>query len=162
MPALVGADVVYGWGMLEAGVTVDLAQLVIDNDIIEMIKSTKRGIPVNEDTLAIDLIHKVGSFGNYMAEDHTLKYFRSLSQPNIIDRNDYDRWAEAGKKSIYERAQEKVLDTLKTYQQPKPLTKEIKNRIRSIVEEGEDYRDVAGFWKGIEDRKEVGAGKISK
>jgi trimethylamine--corrinoid protein Co-methyltransferase len=145
--------------MLEAGVTVDLAQLVIDNDIIEMIKATKRGIPVNEDTLAIDLIHKVGAWGNYMAEDHTLKYMRSLSLPNIIDRNDYHRWAEAGKKSIYERAQEKVLNILKNYQQPKPLTKEIKDRIRFIVEEAEDDRGVAGFWKGIEDRKEVGAGK---
>jgi len=36
LPALAGANVIYGLGMLEMGITFDLAQLVLDNEIAEI------------------------------------------------------------------------------------------------------------------------------
>ena len=46
--------------MLELGVTFSFEQLVIDNDIISMIKKAMDGIPVNDYTLAVDAIKEVG------------------------------------------------------------------------------------------------------
>ncbi len=38
LPALAGANTLYGAGMLELGMTFSMEQLVIDNDIIKMTK----------------------------------------------------------------------------------------------------------------------------
>ncbi len=69
LSALAGANVIYGLGMLEAGVTFNLAQLVMDNDFADMVKWALNGIPVSDETLAVDLIHKVGPFNYYMTEE---------------------------------------------------------------------------------------------
>ena len=43
MAALAGADLIYGAGMTESGVTFDYAQYVLDNDMARMIKHTVQG-----------------------------------------------------------------------------------------------------------------------
>ena len=60
LPALAGANVIYGLGMLELGITFDFAQLVIDNEIAEMIKHVVKGIDVNDYTMATNVIKEVG------------------------------------------------------------------------------------------------------
>ena len=54
LPALAGANLIYGLGMLESGVTMDYGQLVLDNEIARLIKYTVAGIPVNDETLAVE------------------------------------------------------------------------------------------------------------
>ena len=54
LPPLAGANTIYGAGMLELGMTFSMEQLVIDNDIISMIKKVMQGIPVNEETLGVE------------------------------------------------------------------------------------------------------------
>ena len=56
MPALSGCNVIYGSGMLEMGITFDLAQLVLDNEVAGLIKRAVRGIEVNDETLSLDTI----------------------------------------------------------------------------------------------------------
>ena len=57
LPALAGANVIYGLGMLEMGITFDLAQLVWDHEIAEMILHSLKGVPVNDTTLAVAACH---------------------------------------------------------------------------------------------------------
>ena len=47
MTALAGANQIYGAGMVESGVTFDLGQLVVDDEIARMIRHVLEGIPVN-------------------------------------------------------------------------------------------------------------------
>ena len=47
---------IYGGGMLELGQTFSLEQQVIDNDIIMMERKFMEGIPVTDETLAVDAI----------------------------------------------------------------------------------------------------------
>lgn len=155
---MAGANVIYGLGMLEAGVTFNLAQLVMDNDLAELVKCALNGIPVNDETLAVDIIHKVGHFEYYMTEDHTLRHMREISAPEFIDRSNYDRWTQAGKPTMYEKAHAKAKDILENYKQPKPLSDNVIAEIRSIVEEAEKELGVHDFWKGMENRQAVGAG----
>ena len=71
LPALAGANTLYGAGMLELGMTFSMEQLVIDNDIIKMIKKAMQGIPVSEETLAVESIQKVGIGNNFLALKQT-------------------------------------------------------------------------------------------
>ena len=56
LPALAGANVIYGLGMLELGITFDFAQLVIDDEIAMMIKHVVKGIDVDDYYMAVDVI----------------------------------------------------------------------------------------------------------
>lgn len=136
LPALAGANVIYGLGMLEMGITFDLAQLVLDHEIAEMILYALRGIPVNDETLAVNVIKEMGIGKDYLSHDTTFQHMKSQSQAQLIDRRMREDWEAAGSKDIYQRAQEKVIDILETYE-PQPLPEKVRKNIRSIVEAAE-------------------------
>ncbi len=136
LPALAGANVVYGCGMLEMGITFDLAQLVLDNEIASMILHTLQGVPVSDATLAVDMIKEMGIGKDYLAHESTYNFMRTQSQAKLIDRQMRANWEAAGGKDIYARAHEKMLDILKTHE-PVPLPDTIREEVRSIVEEAE-------------------------
>ena len=127
---------VYGLGMLEMGVTLDFGQLVMDNEFAGMIKHVLQGIPVNDETLAVDVIHSVGPFKDFLGTKHTLKHMRSQSQPELIDRRRRPKWEELGGTDIYQRACQKARKILETHQ-PDPLPDSVSAEIRSIIVESE-------------------------
>ena len=128
---------VYGLGMLESGVTIDFGQLVMDNEFAGMIKHVLNGIPVNDENLAVDVIHDVGPLKDFLAQKHTLKHMRSQSQPVLIDRRRRSKWEDLGGTDMYERASAKAREILETHQ-PDPLPEDVLATIRSIVEGAEE------------------------
>ena len=136
LPALAGANVVYGCGMLEMGITFDLAQLVLDNEIASMILHTLQGVPVSDTTLAVDVIKEMGIGRDYLAHETTFNYMRTQSQARLMDRQMRANWAAAGGKDIYARAHEKMLEILKTHQ-PAPIAESVLEELRTIVTEAE-------------------------
>jgi len=136
LPALAGANVIYGLGMLEMGITFDLAQLVLDHEIAAMILHSLSGIPVNDETLSVDAIKEMGIGKDYLAHEATFKYMKTQSQAYLIDRRMREDWEAAGSKDMYGRAHRKMIDILETYEPP-PLPDDVRARIRSIVIEAE-------------------------
>lgn len=136
LPALAGANVIYGLGMLEMGITFDLAQLVLDHEIAEMILHSLRGIPVSDETLAVDVIKEMGIGKDYLAHGTTFQHMKSQSQARLIDRKMREDWEAAGSKDAYKRAHEEMLHLLETYRPP-ALTEDILATVRSIVDEAE-------------------------
>jgi trimethylamine--corrinoid protein Co-methyltransferase len=132
LTALAGANLIYGLGMLESGVTFDYGQLVMDNEFANMIKHVIGGIPVNDETLAVDVISKVGPFNQFLTERHTLNHMRATSQPKIIDRNVRDKWTSGGAREMHARALERARDIIANHK-PTPLPDEVRAEMRSIV-----------------------------
>jgi len=133
---LAGANLIYGLGMIESGVTFDFGQLVMDNDFARMIKYAVNGILVNDETLAVDAIKEVGIGKHFLDHDTTFKYMRDQSQPESIDRSIREEWEKAGKTDIYQRACEKARDILENHK-PDPLPNNVLATMRSIVEDAE-------------------------
>jgi len=137
LPALAGANLIYGLGMLELGITFDYAQLVMDNDMTKMIKKAVEGIAVNDATLAVDVIRQVGAAGEFITHEHTFKHMKEVqSQPDLIDRRMRDAWMERGGKDFTQRAYEKAVDILENHK-PDPLPDGVPEQLRSIVDEAE-------------------------
>ncbi len=134
---MAGANLIYGLGMIEMGMTIDYGQLVLDNEFAKMIKFLLNGIPVNDDTLAVDVIREVGIGKDFLSHDHTYKHMRSQSQPVLIDRNMREDWEASGSTDIYQRAQDKARHILETHK-PDPLPDGVLAKLRSIVEEAEE------------------------
>ena len=83
LPALAGANLIYGLGMLESGVTIDYAQLVMDAEFARMVKFCVPGIPVTDETLSVDVIAEVGPFSDFLSHDDTYKGMRGQSQSQV-------------------------------------------------------------------------------
>ena len=119
------------------GMTMNWAQLVMDNEFAGMIKHVVRGIPVTDETLAVDVIHEVGPFGDFISHEHTRKHMRALqSQPKLIDRRRRDFWLELGGKNLAERAGEEAKYILKTHK-PDPIPPAVASTLDSIVQEAD-------------------------
>ena len=119
------------------GVTLDFGQLVMDNEFAGMIKHVLNGIPVDDENLAVDVIHDVGPLKDFLAQKHTLKHMNSQSQPDLIDRRRRSKWQELGGTDMYERAAAKAREILETHE-PDPLPDSVLETIRSIVESAEE------------------------
>jgi trimethylamine--corrinoid protein Co-methyltransferase len=134
---LAGANLIYGLGMLEMGMTFSCAQLVMDNEFARMIKHVVRGIPVTDETLAVDVIREIGAFNDFLSHDSTLKHMRAVqSQPHLIDRRMREDWEKSGRTDITQRAEQEAMHILETHK-PEPLPDDVLSAIRAIVEEAE-------------------------
>ena len=133
---MAGANLIYGLGMLESGVTFDYGQLLMDCEFARLIKFAVGGIPVTDELLMIDDIHAVGSQGDFLSLDSTYKYMRSQSQARLIDRRVRDEWAAAGGADLYTSATAEARRLLASYE-PTPLPADVLARLRRIVEETE-------------------------
>jgi len=119
--------------MLELGMTFSNEQLIIDNDIISMVKKSMEGIPVSEETLGVDQIQKVGIGNNFLALKKTRELVDLPSDPSVIDRRMFGDWAAAGSKDMADRAHEQVVDILKNHEVP-PIDKDIYAEMKAIVD----------------------------
>lgn len=137
LAGLAGANMIYGLGMIDLGMTLDFGQLVVDNEIAKMVRKVIGGIPVNEDSLAVDVIRKVGADGHFLMENHTLKHMRTIqSQTNLFDRDTRQAWEAKGSKDLATRATEEARYILENHK-PTPLSESTAKAIREVIEEAE-------------------------
>jgi trimethylamine--corrinoid protein Co-methyltransferase len=118
---LSGANWIHdGAGLLENCTTVSYEKTVIDNEILSNVLRVVRGIDVNPDTLAIDVIKEVGPAGNFLAHEHTAEHFREeFYIPTVADRWNRDTWIKEGSLDAFARAHkiaENILSNHRTLQ----------------------------------------------
>lgn len=117
--------------------TMDYAQLVMDNEIARMIKQAVGGIDVTDEDLAVDVIKQVGAAGEFVSHEHTFHHFRRVqSTTRLIDRRMREAWLADGAKDFTQRAYEQAIDILENYK-PDPLPAGAAETFRAIIEEAE-------------------------
>lgn len=137
LPAMAGANSIYGSGMLELGQTFSMEQLVIDNEIIAMNFKVMEGVPVNDKTLAVDAIKEVGVGNDFLGHMSTMENFESASNPKVFDRTMLGEWRANGSKSAVERAHEIVMDVMANHQ-VKPIEADRLAAMEAIVKEADE------------------------
>lgn len=133
---MAGANVIYGLGMQEMGVNFNLQQLLIDADIADMILYTIGGMPVNDETLAVDVIDSVSYKKDFLTHRHTFKNRHIQSDPRLIDRQVRARWEAKGSTTMAERAQTLFLKLYEEYQ-PIAMAPNKIEAVRKLVNEAE-------------------------
>jgi len=131
--AVTGGHIVHDLGYLESGLSGSLAQLVICDEIVAWIKHFVQEIEINDETLALDLIDRVGPDGQFLKMDHTRRHFRERWYPRLFERENYAGWAGKGSKTLAERAADRVEEIL-TAHKGKPLPAEVRQAVHAVVE----------------------------
>lgn len=137
MAALGGANVVDCIGGLEAGLTFDYAKAVMDIENAAMIMKLLEGVEISEESLALSTIEAVGPKGDYLSSEHTLRHMRSMSSPQLFDRNSRDLWARTSdSRNITELAYEKAAAIIACHQ-PAQLHPTLAEELEAIINDYE-------------------------
>jgi trimethylamine--corrinoid protein Co-methyltransferase len=118
-------NVIHDVGYLEFGSTSSLEMLVMADELVAMSRHFSAGIPVNADTLALDIIDQVALGGEqsiFLTEDHTLEHFREAHfHPRLLNRAQYDGWNAEGAADLYARCNAEAKKILANHEvRPKP------------------------------------------
>ncbi|MBZ4686544.1 MAG: glycine betaine---corrinoid protein Co-methyltransferase [Clostridia bacterium] len=137
MTAMSGPNLNHDVGYIEYGSTSSLEMLVLCDELIGMARRLTRGIEVNENTLALDVIHDAGPGGHFLTQKHTFDNFKKEIYKNrLFDHQHYEPWKEKVNRPITETARLKAIDIIENYE-PEPLPKDVQKKIREVVERAE-------------------------
>jgi len=129
---LAGNNLVHDVGYLEAGLTTSPEMIVFTAEIIGMMRKFMSGITLDAESLALDVIHKVGPGGDFLTQKHTLKHFRDLWEPSLFSRQRMEDWVAQGSKRLGQRLKEKTLGILEEHK-PQPLPDSVRAEIAYIL-----------------------------
>ena len=117
--AMVGGNMIHDVGYIEQGLTSSMDMMVAADEIIDMVKRILRGIPVNDDTMALHVMEDVGPGGHFLEHDHTYERFKTeIWRPKLIDRQNWEGWTAGGSKTYGQRVHERVIEILETETEP--------------------------------------------
>ena len=130
------ADMMNGAGLLDGSKMLSYPHLVMETEIYGIVQKVAGGIVVDDDTLALDVIAKVGPGGTYLSERHTRRHMNEIWRPTVWDRTPYDAWLREGRRGALERATQIADEILDTYR-PQPLPEGVAGELRAIVARAE-------------------------
>lgn len=135
MSALSGGNLIHDVGYMESGLATSLTNLVIADEVIGQVKRIVRGIEVSDETLALDLIKKVGPGGNFIGERHTYDNFKKeWFMPKLFNRQINSKWVEDGSPTLGDLANRKLAKIIDNHQ-PNYLDKDISQQCDDIIKE---------------------------
>jgi trimethylamine--corrinoid protein Co-methyltransferase len=114
MASAVGSDMLLGVGLLNGSRVWSYEQLMLDCEIYGIVRATLRGIPVDEETIALSTIAEVGPAGDYLTSEHTRRHMRELFRPRYLDRRPMGAW-EADPERARDRARARAKELLRDH-----------------------------------------------
>jgi trimethylamine--corrinoid protein Co-methyltransferase len=134
MAALGGTNITHDNGYLGAGLLGSLETVLLTSEIANFIKRMQEGIEINDDTLCLELIQKIGPGGNFIAEQHTSKYFKKETfYPEFLNRKQYPLWTLEGKKTLDQVLNEKAKAIIEKEDELQ-LTEDVIKEYEAIIE----------------------------
>ena len=119
-------------GYLESGLTGSPEMMVLTDEIISMNRRFMEGVRVDDESLAVNVVHEVGPGGEFLSHEHSMAHWRELWLPQIFDRQRLDPWEKDGSKDVNARIREKTLALMNGHEVA-PLPDSIERKIEEIL-----------------------------
>jgi trimethylamine--corrinoid protein Co-methyltransferase len=129
---LAGSTLIHDVGYMDTGMTASWELIVLGDEIIGHLKRIMAGIDLRDEQLALEVIETVGPGGNFLMEDHTLRHYRDVWYPQVINREEYSVWAGKGAKPLREVLRERVRWILENHQ-PERLPDAVEKRVEAVL-----------------------------
>jgi len=128
LAGLAGAEIVTGLGLRDTYTLLYPEAIILDDDLYHKARYNLLNMEVSPETLAIDIINKVGPGGHFLSQKHTRKYMRTGMVRGVLHQLD-----AAGKyRDPVEYAREKVAWILENHH-PEPPSADVQKEINRIV-----------------------------
>jgi trimethylamine--corrinoid protein Co-methyltransferase len=127
--------VLHAAGILSSYLAFSYEKLVLDDEMCGLVRRVHQGITVDEDTLAYDVIAKVGPGGNYLVDMHTVERCRTeFWHPALCDRSGVEVWMQDGRRDAVARARQQWQMLLSRHLDP-PLDATTARQLKAFMEE---------------------------
>lgn len=130
---LEGVDLSFDVGSLEMGLTTSAIQVVMADEAIEVARDLLRGVPTDDDALAVDVIREVGIGGHFLATRHTASHQRELWMPTLTSWESRRAWEADGHRSMRDRARERAIQLIASHR-PAELPANVAEGLEGVVE----------------------------
>jgi len=130
--AVGGVSLVHNCGTVAHGSAGSLEMAVICDEIINYIQRLLTKVEVNDESMAVDLIRKLGPGGSYLAEKHTREHINEIYHPKLFNRQAIPAWKAKGELTARDEAREKVRMILSGHKPPS-VSKDVSDQIDSIL-----------------------------
>jgi len=146
LAAVAGSHAIHFHGGIHAELTWHPIQAVLDDDVAGIVGRAVEGAGASEDSLALDLIARVGPVpGHYLEEEHTAAFWRSLEYlPRAADRRSAHVWDAEGRKGAVDLARERMEHLLRTHE-PVPLNAAQEAALDEILREARSFYAAKGL-----------------
>jgi trimethylamine--corrinoid protein Co-methyltransferase len=131
-----GMDLVFNMGRLECGLLHAPVVLIYADEAIRMHRAFMDGLHVDDETLALQVIHDVGPGGFFLGHQHTRDHFRELWEPTIESWEPRDQWEGRGATTMLERAKSKV-ERLRRQHTVEPLPAGVLAEMQAVIDRRE-------------------------
>jgi trimethylamine--corrinoid protein Co-methyltransferase len=133
--ALTGTNyILHACGIMEAYMVSSFEKFIVDEENCGIVKHIRKGIPVNEETLAFDTIKDVvAQQSAFLTQPNTFEYYRTLHEPRLYDRKDYVKWEEKGSEDIALVANREWKKRVEEYIQP-ALSPDMESALKAYVD----------------------------
>jgi len=112
---LTRSNLVHDNGYIESGLTSSMEMILLVDEAIRIARFIVGGIPIDEESLALDAIARVLPGRGFLDDDHTFKNWKRVQYlTKRMDRKVFVNWEADGSKSMYMRLNEeakKIFDT---------------------------------------------------
>jgi len=106
--SLSGANLIHDVGYVEYGSTSCFEQVVVMDELAGEIRFILEG-KVSKETLALEVIDRVGPGGEYVTSDYTYRHFRDGWFPTLVgDRHTHEGWVQRGSKTLGDATKAKI------------------------------------------------------
>ena len=141
LSALSGATSIFFHGGIFCELTHHPVQAILDDDIAGMIGRFVQGIDVNDDSLALELIHEVGPVpGQFIDKKHTMDWWKKETYiKKCSDGMTYPEWLRSGKKDCIYYAKKRMEKILGEHKVSIPLTDKQESEIEKVLEDAKEY-----------------------
>lgn len=130
--ALSGATFLSNHGMCQTFKRYSPLQLIVDNEIIAMVKSIMAGCTVDDEAGDMEELLAICERESFIDKNHNLRHFQEVYRPRIFSSISREQWEAAGAKDLFQRAQDIYSDFRKNYR-PRTIEKEMKKELDKIV-----------------------------
>jgi len=127
-----GADLTFGTGLLDGSRILCLENIVVDDEVFGMVRRILRGVRVDDESLAVDLIKRMGFSGDYLFDRHTRAHVRELWQARLGETGSYDAWVQAGRRGVIDKAADRVREVLAA--EPEPFPDDLGREFDAIIQ----------------------------
>ncbi len=134
---LSGASLIHDVGYIDHGTNASLESLVLNEEMMGMVRQFGKGINTDDEHLALDLIEERGPGGEYVTTDHTFDHWKEWYMPSLQDRTDYETWVSEGEKTMGDRVKERTDQLLKEHEVP-PIEEKMQKELNKIIKDADE------------------------
>jgi trimethylamine--corrinoid protein Co-methyltransferase len=134
--ASTGSNLIHDVGYMKMGITACLELLVMADELISGFKKMFAEIPMDDESLGLDMIDRVGPGNHFLTENHTIDRIRQTWHPNFFDRDSFAGWEEAGSLTMETKLNQKLQWILESHR-CEPLSPEVRKEIEAVIARAE-------------------------